>query len=151
MSRAFEHQITEWVEFMAELLAKRYTRIEIRKIFRELNDGKPVDGPNLSVLMRLAREHLKKEATRDHIEAKAELLGACDTVLRDEGVSTRDLLRAIELKARLLGIDKTLIPSASPEEQARHIRDSIVEMDKQTDGSEVTTGDESDEPAEDAA
>ena len=123
----------EIVELVAEMLAKRWNKCQIKKTLYHLADRHLAPGTCEKVLSS-ARELIRKRSLEPKTSHIAKSVAFYESVIADDGINTRDRLLAQEALNKMLGVGYQYSKDSvtDPDEEAKELRAAMQLMDQRT-------------------
>lgn len=118
------------IELVADMLAKRWRKGQIKNALAELNGGERLSRATCENALSQARALLlsRTKPSEDH---KAEAIGFYEAIIRDEDLPMRDKLAAQGALREVLGLDYKYNPEGeNAEDAAAAIRHAMSAMDE---------------------
>lgn len=124
--------LEEMVGFVAELLARRLRKGEIKKLVYEVLEQK-IRFDTMERLLKLAREHLRKKLGVTLDDQRANAIGLYEYIIANSE-NDREVLKAQEGLNDMLGLGARFgAQGGDPREQAAKVREALREMRESTE------------------
>lgn len=122
----------EIVDFVMELLGRRYKKGEIKNKIRE-KIAPDISVPALEALITAAKKRIRENYRIDPMEYKGYLIEELERFLRNDKTSIKLRLKTIHELAELLGL-RAIAETETPLEYAKKVAEAIKQMDASVDG-----------------